>query len=410
MILDDTRLRNRNTSSAMALTSALEKQFLSLANRIIYGRLEVRTPARTSFFFQGIKTGPNVVLQLNRRRAIERLFSGGSTEFAKAYVDGDWDTDNLADFLYLATLNQESWDSKYNVSTLKLIFAKAMHRLRKNTRRGSKRNIAAHYDLGNSFYQSWLDKSMTYSTGLFFSGRETLEAAQINKFNRFIEQLDIRSEHHLLDIGGGWGGFACYAAEKVGCRVTTVTISAAQLAYTKDLIVSKGLTDTVTASLTDYRDIHGQFDRIASIEMFESVGEKYWPVFFRKMRHLLLPDGLALLQIIVMREELFSAYKNRVDFIQQHIFPGGMLPSLSRLHTLANDSQFYWKNDTSYRMDYAQTLSLWSQRFERAKHLLLLENFDEAFIRRWRYYLSYCEAGFRSGRTDLLQTLLSPIN
>lgn len=384
------------------------QRLLRLTNKVQCGRLSIFLPNGESHVLAGPKDGPKATLRLNKPGALARLLAGGGINFAESYIDGHWDTDTLSNLLEFALLNETAWNSSFIDKPITRLLSHFYHTSRPNTRRGSRQNIAAHYDLGNEFFASWLDETMTYSGGIFLSGEETLKEAQINKFDSLIKALKLSKEHHLLDIGGGWGGFACYAAETIGCQVTTVTISKEQHSFIEKKVRSKALTDRVRVLFQDYRDISGHYDRISVIEMFEAVGEQYWPSFFQRLRHLLKPSGLAILQTIVIRDEIFSAYKNRIDFIQRHIFPGGMLPSREQLVTLTAANGFTWRHDSSYRSDYARTLSMWLSRYENAESHLKTLDLNEQFHRTWRYYLSYCHAGFRTGRTNLLQTLISP--
>ena len=281
--------------------------------------------------------------------------------------------------------------------------ARARHLFRPNSRRGSRRNILAHYDLGNAFYQSWLDPSMTYSSARFDKPGTSLEAAQAAKYASLAEKLSLRPDHHVLEVGCGWGGFAEFAARDVGAKVTAITISDEQHAFAAERIQKAGLGEKVDIRLQDYRDVEGRFDRIASIEMFEAVGEPYWPVYFDKLAGMMQPGGVIGLQIITIADRYFEAYRRSADFIQRHIFPGGMLPSPSVLQRQIERAGLQKLTETTFGLDYARTLAAWNQRFQDAWPDLLQLGFDHRFKRLWHYYLAYCEAGFKAGWTDVCQ-------
>ena len=248
---------------------------------------------------------------------------------------------------------------------------------------------------------------MTYSSAVFSAPGASLQAAQEAKYAALARAIDIRPEHHVLEIGCGWGGFAEHVAAKVGARVTAITISKAQYDYAKKRIFEQGLADRAEILLIDYRDIQGQFDRVASIEMFEAVGEAYWPAYFDKVSEVLAPGGRAGLQIITIKDELFGHYRCHTDFIQKYVFPGGMLPSESRLMQEIARAGLSWQSAARYGQDYARTLAQWTERFQAAWRAIAELGFDERFRRLWLFYLSYCEAGFRTGRTDLIQVSLA---
>jgi len=282
------------------------------------------------------------------------------------------------------------------------------HALNRNSRKGSRRNIHAHYDLGNDFYSLWLDPSMTYSSALFTSPEQSLEAAQHHKYATLARDMDLQAGHHALEIGCGWGGFAEFAAKTVGAKVTAITISKAQAEFARKRLFEQGLAERAEIKLIDYRDLEGRFDRIASIEMFEAVGEAYWPAYFDRIRRVLAPGGRAGLQIITIRDDLFDEYRKRSDFIKRYVFPGGMLPSETKLRAATQAAGLSYGAVRRFGVDYADTLRQWAERFEAAWPDIKAQGFDEQFRRLWRFYLCYCEAGFRTGRTDVIQLQLSP--
>jgi cyclopropane-fatty-acyl-phospholipid synthase len=280
---------------------------------------------------------------------------------------------------------------------------KLLHRRRENTREGSKKNIHAHYDLGNDFYGLWLDPSMTYSSALY-EGEESkpLEAAQIAKYDRILAQLGARQGDTILEIGCGWGGFAEVAARR-GMRVTGVTISKEQLEYARARLQRAGLSDRVDLQFRDYRDIEGRYDHIVSIEMIEAVGERYWPDYFATLKRHVLPGGSAIVQAIVIADDFFERYRTHPDFIQTYVFPGGMLLSPSSLREQCRQAGLKVAELYSFGLDYARTLETWLGRFDRVADQVGRMGFDERFRRMWRYYLAYCAAGFSTRRTDVLQ-------
>ena len=278
------------------------------------------------------------------------------------------------------------------------------HLLRPNTRSGSRKNIHAHYDLGNEFYRHWLDGTMTYSSALFDGDNSlSLEAAQDAKYERILQVLDPRPGERILETGCGWGGFAEYVARTRGVAVHGITVSQAQLAHAQARIDRQGLDALVDLSFTDYRDVAGSYDYVVSIEMFEAVGERFWPTYFRSVHDCLKPRGRALIQTITIADDAFAAYRRSSDFIRQYIFPGGMLPCPSRLDELTTAAGLDTKSSLAFGPDYAETLKRWRQSFDAATQQVERMGFDHSFRQIWRFYLCYCEAGFRAGRTDVMQ-------
>ena len=341
------------------------------------------------------------VWRVRRWRALGRMVARGDVGFAEGYIAGDWDTPDLTGLLLAFAANYDALDRVTGGTVLWRGVNLLRHALSRNSRQGSRRNIVAHYDLGNDFYSRWLDPGMTYSAALFEDPSATLEQAQTAKYAALARAADLKPGQSVLEIGCGWGGFAEYMAREIGVHVTAITLSPAQKAWAERRIAAQGLSDRVTVRLVDYRDVEGRFDRIVSVEMFEAVGEAYWPVFFQRIRALLAPGGVAGLQIITIRDELFEDYRGRPDFIQLHVFPGGMLPSESRLFDQMASSGLAGRVIRRFGVDYAETLRLWRAAFE-ARRAHEAAQFDERFRRLWLYYLCYCEAGFRSGRTDVV--------
>jgi cyclopropane-fatty-acyl-phospholipid synthase len=374
-----------------------------LANRLGVGSLTVKTPSGMRIAHVGEKPGPDAELVLHRWRGLRRLLFNGDVGFADSYIDGDWSTPDLTAVIELAALNTEQIEVHAEGTWLARRWRKLEHVLNANTKRGARRNIQAHYDLGNDFYAAWLDRGMSYSSALFRRPDVSLEDAQTEKQNRIMSLLNIAPGMRVLDIGCGWGGLAERLARETGAAVTGITLSPSQLAAAQARVAGTG----ADMRLQDYRDVQGIYDRIVCIEMLEAVGAAYWPIYFDRLRDCLKPGGIAVLQVISIAEDRFETYCRRPDFIQRHIFPGGMLPTVDimrqeiarvglRLHSLERFGE-----------SYALTLNSWKQRFRSAWGTLRDRQFDERFRRRWEYYLSYCEAGFRAGAIDVgLYTLV----
>ena len=375
-----------------------------LASQWTQGSLTVDLPGRPAAFQIGRRgLGADARWRLRNWRAVRRLLLGGDIGFARGYLAGDWDTPDLVALLLGFAANYDGLARRLPGLGLVGQAQALLHRRNRNTRAGSRRNILAHYDLGNAFYGAWLDGSMTYSSAVFDAPGESLEAAQRRKYERLARIAGVRKDSRVLEIGCGWGGFAEYAAGELGARVTAITLSPAQLAFAKERMARAGLSERVDIRLIDYRDVEGEFDSIVSIEMFEAVGEAYWPTFFDQVRRLLRPGGRAGLQVITIRDDLFEAYRRRPDFIQLDVFPGGMLPSQARLAQEVGRAGLRMAPiEARLGGDYADTLEAWRRRFDDGWPRIEQLGFDERFRRLWRYYLAYCEVGFRTGRTDVV--------
>lgn len=379
------------------------KLLLRLLRRIRSGHLTVVLPAGTRVEIDsGQRPDLSVTLVVHRARAVRRVLVSGSVGFADGYIAGDWTTPDLATLIELALCNEAALGQEIAGQPLALLLHRIRHWKHRNTLRGSRRNIARHYDLGNDFYALWLDGGMTYSSALFVSPQQSLRDAQDTKYHRLAHLLDLRCGHHVLEIGCGWGGFAEYLA-KAGCRVTGLTLSSRQAAFARERLQQAQLDAQVTILEQDYRAVRGRFDRIASIEMFEAVGEAYWPTFFAVMRDRLVAGGIAAMQVITIDEARFAAYRRCVDFIQHYIFPGGMLPTMAALRTEIGRAGLRVTHRTSFGSSYALTLARWQERFQNAWPQVRSLGFDDRFKRTWEYYLSYCEAGFRAGSIDVCQ-------
>ena len=400
------RLTPSNFSEATRHLPARARMVLNVAMGLPRGALTVQTPEGNLFRVGGNGPGPEAHIVLRNWRLPSRAFSGATIGVAESYMDGDWESPDVTSFLELFVVNEDAGEQVAGGANW---FVTAIQRLRhwlnENTRTGSQRNISAHYDLGNRFYEQWLDPSMTYSSALYSTGANDLESAQIEKFRALAHDTGIGPNDHVLEIGCGWGGFAEFAAREIGCRVTGLTISREQHDFAKARIARAGLADKVDIKFQDYRDETGKYDRIASIEMFEAVGEKYWPAFFGKVKDCLWPDGTAGMQIITIKESAFERYRARPDFIQRYVFPGGMLPTPALLKSLGSDHGLTYVRERIFAQDYARTLADWRERFWQSWEKIVPLGFDERFKKLWEFYLYYCEAGFRVEYIDVRQVI-----
>ncbi len=335
-------------------------------------------------------------ITIHRWRGLRRMLTG-EPGFTAGYLDGDWSTSDLAALLELCIRNEEVLRQPRKIAALAHLQNRLTHLARTNTRRGSRRNISAHYDLGNTFYGSWLDEGMNYSSALYSHADETLEAAQNAKIERAVSLLDVTGGEDVLEIGCGWGALAESLA-KAGCSVTGITLSREQLAYARNRLAPHAKAEV---RLEDYRDHRGTHDRVVSIEMLEAVGERYWPTYFAKLRESLRTGGIAVLQAITIEESRFEDYRRHPDFIQKHIFPGGMLPTVSIVTQQAARAGLRLVQQESFGESYARTLGEWRKRFLAAWPGLTPLGFDERFRRLWEYYLVYCQTGFMTGSIDV---------
>ena len=373
-----------------------------------FGRLHVLTPDGERHVLEGRQPGLTATLDVKDWRFARRVLAAGDIGFAEGYMAGEWDSPQLATLLETLARNYDHIRRLFDGNPVMQAVNWVSHRMKRNSRRGSRKNIHAHYDLGNGFYAAWLDQTMTYSSARFAGPGTDLAEAQRAKYASLARMMELRAGHTVLEIGCGWGGFAEFAAKEIGARVTGVTISQEQHDFAKKRLFDAGLADRADVRLIDYRDVEGAFDRVASIEMFEAVGQEYWPTYFAKVRDVLKPGGRAGLQIITIRDELFEEYARRTDFIQKYVFPGGMLPSEDRLRPVIEREGLAWSGVERFGRDYADTLKLWDERFQAAwPDIRRMGGFDERFRRLWRFYLAYCEAGFRSARTDVIQLALN---
>jgi cyclopropane-fatty-acyl-phospholipid synthase len=374
----------------------LIQAFINVLSGLTAGRLTLIMPDNSTYALAGGTRGPDAVIKIKRWRALRHLLTRGDLGFLETYLEGDWDSPELADVIELAVLNTESWKLSRRQGIVYRLFNRISHLMHDNSKRGSRRNIAAHYDLGNDFYRQWLDPTMTYSSAVFERPDQSLSDGQIEKYRRIATMLDLKPEHHILEVGFGWGGFAEYAVKTHGCRLTGLTLSREQHAFASERLQRQGLADKVDLRLQDYRDVTGTFDGVASIEMFEAVGEPHWPRYFSMIRDRLVRGGAAALQIITIAEERFEYYRRNADFIQRHIFPGGMLPSVNVFKDCVDRARLQLADAAMYGESYARTLRQWRDRFLHAWSTIEPLGFDDRFRRMWEMYLAYCEGGFRA--------------
>lgn len=391
------------------------RTFINLVHGIKDGQLLLTLPDQSQYLCGAAsKTSSAKIVDIvvHDWSVFGEILSRGDIGAAETFMDGLWGTESLTALLTLIGNNRAALNKAIHGRPWQLLSAWLLHRFRANTRRGSKRNIMAHYDLGNDFYQLWLDETMTYSSALFdrhaHPGNATLRdlpTAQQAKNDRMLDALAVKPGDRILEVGCGWGGFAEQVTAR-GASVTGLTLSPAQLAFAKKRAAQGGWSDAAEFLLTDYRDMQGQYDHIVSVEMFEAVGERWWPTYFRTLKRLLKPGGRALIQVITIDDALFKQYRKGTDFIQRHVFPGGMLPSPSVFCHQAEKAGLSVTDDLAFGAHYAKTLALWHETFCERLIDVKSQGFDDRFIRLWRFYLSYCEAGFRTKSTDVHQYTL----
>jgi cyclopropane-fatty-acyl-phospholipid synthase len=371
------------------------------------GRLDLTLPGGGFRALGGRGEGPVAVVHLASWRALARLAASGSVGWYKAWAHGEWASPDPVALFDLFMRNAGTLGDAARAKGPWRLVNRLAHALRSNGKRRARRNIAHHYDLGNDFYAAWLDPGMTYSSAVFADPQDSLEAAQEHKVRLLLDRLDLKPGQHLLEIGCGWGGLAEIAARDYGVRVTALTLSSEQKAYAGGRLAEAGLRERVSIQLTDYRDVRGRFDAVASVEMVEAVGREYWPAYLQTIAGVLGPGGKAALQLISIREDLFDHYAANTDFIQAYIFPGGLLICEERFRILAEEAGLAWRDRKGYGAHYAETLRRWRARYEEAvAQDRLPPGFDAAFHDLWRYYLMYCEGGFRSGGIDVAQVTL----
>jgi cyclopropane-fatty-acyl-phospholipid synthase len=388
---------------------AAARAAFGLLRQLRSGTLDLQLPDGTQMRFgSGAETEPRGAMRLRNWKVCGAALRSGDIGFAECFIDEDWTSPDLVELLKVFIANREAVESAIYGSWWGSLLYRLKHLLNANSRRGSRKNIHAHYDLGNPFYKLWLDETMSYSAA-WFEGNPSgdLAQAQWAKVRRALDECRVAPGQRVLEIGCGWGGLAEYAARHHGARVTGVTLSTEQLAYAQQRLQAAGLAERADLRLQDYRDLDdGPYDAIASIEMFEAVGRKYWPGFFQRVHGLLKPGGRACIQSITIRDDLFDRYVSSTDFIQQYIFPGGLLPSPTAFREQAEQAGLRIVNELRFGADYAETLRRWRQRFLAQEAAVRRLRFDGRFMRIWEFYLAYCEAAFATGNTDVMQFTL----
>jgi len=380
--------------------------FYGVLSQAKYGSIEVSYGNELVFSHNGEFEGPKALVTLVNKRCLDDFFLKGDLGWAESYIEKNWESSNLSDFLEWGAKNFHEFSKYIRGKWFIILYLRIKHYLNKNSRSGSKKNISFHYDLGNSFYEKWLDKSMTYSSAIFEKKTDDLYKAQINKYSHLAKITNIRNKDKVLEIGCGWGGFSSYLAKNFSADVTAITISKKQYEKVKEKVFKDKLADKVKVQLIDYREIKGQYDKIVSIEMFEAVGERYWSKYFEVLKNNLKNNGSIGLQTITIEDKFFKKYRKFPDFIQTYIFPGGMLPSVEEMTKILKSNGLFIKEQKMFGNDYARTLKLWSRSFEGSWEKIKKEGFNETFRRMWRYYLGYCEGGFKSGNINVGQFLI----
>ncbi|MEP2782770.1 MAG: cyclopropane-fatty-acyl-phospholipid synthase family protein [Pseudoruegeria sp.] len=375
-------------------------EVLSQAQR---GCVDIILPDGRHFRMEASESGPIAHVDVHQDDVFARLIREGDLGFSEAYMDGSWTTPDLQAFMDYVYLAGDRMFSKFPGLGLLRAYERMRFWLQSNSKSQAKKNISYHYDLGNEFYGLWLDETMTYSSALYENGQEELSEAQILKYKQIVDSIGLVEGQHVLEIGCGWGGFAEYAAGSRGIKVTGLTISKEQYDFAVARMARLGLSDLVTIKLQDYRDETGVYDGIASIEMFEAVGEKYWPIYFEAIRNRLKPGAHATLQIITVADDRFHNYKEGVDFIQKYIFPGGMLPSPTVLRDQVEMAGLTVQGSYEFGESYSVTLRRWHDVFNARWHSIRELGFDERFRRMWNFYLTSCAATFHSGNCDVTQ-------
>ena len=394
-----------STHSDLALQSApaSARRVLRLLEKIEHGTLTIQFPDRSTKVY-GNTSLPHAAISLKNWEVFSASMKSGDIGFAETYMAGDWSTPSLSDLLRVMIQNRRAVEDLIYGSWWGRMAYRIRHLLNRNNKTNSRKNIHAHYDLGNAFYELWLDGTMNYSSALFEGDfNQEMAAAQRAKVRRALRMTDVELGSRVLEIGCGWGALAEMATVDFGAKVTGVTLSTEQLAFANARMKWNGKAENADLRLQDYRDTQEKFDHIVSIEMFEAVGEKFWDGYFKTIAEALKPGGRAVVQSITIRDDLFSSYRKGTDFIQQYVFPGGMLPSRSAFRAAAAKRGLIVKDEFAFGLDYARTLAEWRQAFELRWPEIAAQGFDENFRRLWRMYLCYCEAGFLAGNVDVVQ-------
>ncbi len=394
-----------------------EKLILNMFAKMQLGTLNLFLPSGESIVFGNGQGNITAHIEIKNNSFFKRCVLFGDIGFGEAYVEGDWDTDNITNVIKWFLLNIENAPSISGSKTKSLglnilkLFNKIRHSKNNNSINGSRKNISEHYDLNNDFFALFLDSTMTYSSAYFKEENMTLEQAQLAKYERLCKQLRLKESDHVLEIGSGWGGNAIYIARNYGCKVTTVTISQEQFKKAQETVTHEKLQDKITVVLKDYRLLEGKFDKIVSIEMLEAVGAEFYDTYFKKCSDLLKENGIFALQVITCPDPLFESFKNGVDWIQKYIFPGSILPSVAAINASINKtSDFTLLDLKDIGLDYATTLNIWHKEFNSRLTEVKKLGFDDHFIRKWNYYLCYCEAAFDMRHINVMQMVYSMPN
>ncbi len=391
----------KNHGLAIENYSSWSLLLLRVLKKIEYGELLLITPEGDRLPFRGSKPGRSVTLKLQRWDMARKLFMRGDIGHGESYIEGDWECDQINELIALGIDNYDAFKNVIKGSIFKILVSRIKHNIiNRNTVKGSRRNIEAHYDLGNDFYKLWLDSTMTYSSAIFANEDESLQEAQERKYASLFNELNYLPGETILEIGCGWGGFLEFAAKR-GARITGITISKEQYEYAKARVKPYG--DLVEVKLLDYRHVQDQYDHVVSIEMFEALGESYWNMYFKMVNRALKPRGNAVIQTITIRDQDFQSYRKGSDFIQNYIFPGGMLPSVGKFLNHSFRNGFLLAKQKEFGIDYAQTLARWDKKFMSVLPQVKSQGFDEKFIRTWHFYLKYCQGGFEARKISVSQ-------
>ena len=402
-------LQQRDVHAGNLADNSARKMVIQWLSKLACGQLRLEEEGNTQWFGEALTGSPLAVIRVHDARFYRDVLTGGSIGAAEAFMLGYWSSPDPVAVVQLMARNLQNLHSlEKKMPWVSRLALSAFERLRANTRSGSRRNIAAHYDLGNDFFSLFLDREMMYSSAIYPAEASSLEEASFFKRDHICKRLKLNADDRVLEIGTGWGGMAIHAARHYGCHVTTTTISQEQYDYAKARIESLGLTDRIDVRLCDYRDLEGQYDKIISVEMIEAVGHKFMPVFFESCQKLLKEDGVMLVQAITIPDQRYETSRKNVDFIRRYIFPGGCLPSVARMQSItAAKTDFQWVGLEDITLDYARTLADWRERFLSQLSTVREQGFDETFIRMWHFYLAYCEGGFRERAVTTHQCLLA---
>ncbi len=406
-----------NTPAAPKSYRIHQKIFDRILSPLPAGKLRVALPTGEEVLYGLTAPGPEATIKVLNPVFFKKCILYGEVGLGESFVDGDWETDDIVSVLSWFIINLENASAAYSskrrlpLTDLLLVLNRLRHKLRANNQAGARRNISEHYDLSNDFFKLFLDPGLTYSCAYFSSPDQSLEAAQTEKYDRLCRKLKLASSDHVLEIGGGWGGFAVHAARNYGCQVTSITISKEQLKYAKDRAATEGLSNQIEFQLTDYRNVTGKFDKIVSIEMIEAVGHEHFKSFFQKCHELLNRYGLLGIQAITCPDSRYESHRKNVTWMQKHIFPGGLLPSIGVMNKAINetgDLQLWHLEEMG--LHYARTVATWRENFNHKLEAVLAQGFSEKFIRKWNYYLTNCEATFRTRNLTVVQAIYSRPN